>query len=59
MPEYVEVTGPDGPIIVELTDAALSTLGRVDAIAAAVAARVSPPAARAPLAAKAKPPKER
>jgi hypothetical protein len=39
MPEHIEIDGPDGPTFVEITDAALSTLGRADAIAAAIAAR--------------------
>jgi hypothetical protein len=47
MPEHIEIDGPDGPTVVEITDAALSTLGRADAIAAAIAALTPPPAAPA------------
>jgi hypothetical protein len=59
MPEYIEIDGPDGPTVVELTDAALSTLGRADAIAAAAAAHIPTGAQRAPLPPKPKPSKER
>jgi len=39
MPEYIETQGPDGvPVVVEITDAALSTIGRAAAIDAALAA---------------------
>ena len=59
MPEQIEIDGPDGPTVVDLTDAALSTLGRADAIAAAIAARVPTGAQRAPLSSTPKPSKER
>jgi hypothetical protein len=49
MPERIETTGPDGaPCVVELTDAALSQLGRVAAIAAALASCAPTGSQRAP-----------
>jgi len=38
MPERLEVAGPDGPVIIELTDAAQAEHGRARAIDSAVAA---------------------
>jgi len=43
MPELIATTGPDGEsVTVEITDAALSTMGRAAAIDAAVAALPKP-----------------
>jgi hypothetical protein len=41
MPERIEVAGPDGPVLVEVTDAAISEHGRAGAIELA-AAKVAP-----------------
>jgi hypothetical protein len=49
MPEHIEIDGPDGPTVVEITDAALSTLGRAAAITAATPIPVPSGAQRAPL----------
>jgi hypothetical protein len=47
MMERIEVMGPDGtPVVVEVTDAALSTMGRAVAIDAAVAALAPTPTPR-------------
>lgn len=43
MAERLEVPGPDGPVVIEVTDAALAERGRAGAIADAVA-RLAPPA---------------
>jgi hypothetical protein len=59
MPEWIEIDGPDGPTVVEITDAALSTLGRAGAIAAATAAHVPTGSLRGPLPPTPKPSKER
>jgi hypothetical protein len=59
MPEQIEIDGPDGPTVVELTDAALSTLGRADAIAAALASSAPTGSLREPLSPTPKPIKER
>jgi hypothetical protein len=42
MAEYVEVAGPSGPLMLELTDAALSEFGRAGAITAAMASANAP-----------------
>jgi hypothetical protein len=47
MAETVEVLGPSGPLILELSDAALSTMGRDGAITAALAAATPPTPKRA------------
>jgi hypothetical protein len=43
MPEFLEVTGPTGPVVVEVSDAALTQHGRAGAIDQAVAALAPAP----------------